>query len=115
MTNHPNRSKQQQAKHTPGPWHQRGVFAYDEHGSQMFNVRPTDAGNDAYREAEHRVAEIVAAHNCHAELLALAQDFVAIVDESPRDKLGNRAFIDVRSLEAFGSRARAAIAKAEGR
>lgn len=96
-----------QAKRTPGPWHQRGVFAYDEHGSQMFNVRPTDAGNDAYREAEHRVAEIVAAHNCHAELLAALKACAAQIEE----RKPYRNSVSAKLLR----NARAIIAKAEGR
>jgi hypothetical protein len=36
-------------------------------------------------------------------------DFVRLGEDSPRDKKGDRAFIDVRDLEAFLSRARAAL------
>lgn len=99
MTNHPNRSKQQQAKHTPGPWHliKNGPATSSVSASGQWIATLSTRNN-----IERANARLIAAA---PELLAALKYMVAA--QAMRWDAADRRV----SLE----QASAAIAKAEGR
>lgn len=96
MTNHPNRSKQQQAQHTP-PIHREPDCANIVADDQRFGLDCWFTEGDESAAIEF-ATKVVTACNCHDELLAALKLCVA------RDpSLANNVTVSV------------AIAKAEGR
>ena|SRR5690242_12179092 len=117
MTNHPNRSKQQTAKHTPGPWHHK----HDDYAKNVINVEAdghipicrltgiASARNDG--EANARL--IAAAPELLAALKAVTDD----AEQAIKDIGGCDHSVGICCCDIIGNveHARTAIAKAEGR
>lgn len=135
MTNHPNRSKQQQAKHTPGPWVDMGLSGYPdgdngEYHEIQFHNGTAEEGN---RSFGHVCDVHVLAANEHARAIAKANArLIAAAPETAaeRDRLKALNAELLAALKAIKEAGRmsdqprakycaeiadAAIAKAEGR
>lgn len=96
------------AAHTPGPWNAvnndagTALEIWDDDGQMIANVQPQDPP-----AVEHANAALIAAA---PDLLAALREFTDVWDSGR-----SFASIDVDDIEAMRRRARAAIAKAEGR
>ena len=73
-------------------------------------ANPTFRSNDPVANLLREAGEIEQAASA---MLGALRDMVRLGENSPRDKSGDRAFVDVRDLEAFLARSRAAMAAAE--
>lgn len=129
MVNHPNRSKQQQAKHTPGPWTlKRGAGRYSDRlyiESHVYSTQTVTSGKDQIaqltslywddhgQEVEANAFLIAAAPELLAALKALQtwpkQNCWCPLERAQAEAHGTK--IHMPSCKA----ARAATAKAEGR
>lgn len=98
MPNYPNRSKQQQAKHTPDAI---ASFKEAKTGTIVF------VSSDGTVLGRASLAECYMAYRCHAELLAALKDLELFMSQC--------GYFNSPDGRKLALQTRAAIAKAEGR